>query len=101
MSIVLTIAAVGSSSRLPSIILYSSRPSNTAARASTASGRRQLRGLVARGWKRMIILWPWRQRFGNGTNCGFRVVSAASLLHPLKVDEHVIANHSEPGQAGN
>src|SRR5450755_4421777 len=59
--------AVGSSSRLPSTIWYSSRPSNTAPRASIESGSRQLRGLVARGLKRMITCLPRQHRFGNAT----------------------------------
>ena len=47
--------SVGRGSRLPSTIAYSSRPSSTAAKASTDSGKRRLRGLVALGLNRMTM----------------------------------------------
>src|ERR1700690_1439300 len=57
------IVLVGSRSTLPSTISYSSLPSRTAARARIANGKRRLRGFVARGLNRMIILFlPERYR---------------------------------------
>src|SRR6476661_4443565 len=66
--------AVGFSSRFPSTISYSSRPSSTAPRARTESGNRRLRGLVERGLYKMII----GRYFSN--------------VGPHEFDEYVIAN---------